>query len=78
MDADPDTAPIISVPISCIAPAVLLAVLPLPIVVIDAKLQAGVIVAAFFYFPAVTFIVANDGGGCAVALSASAAVQTKQ
>ena len=62
MNANPDAAAVITVAGTRVAPAVLLAVLPLPVVVIDPKLKTGLIIASLFDAPAIAFVVADDRG----------------
>jgi hypothetical protein len=49
------------VPSTCIAPTVFLAVLPLPVVVVDAELETRVVITSLFDAPTITFVIAYDG-----------------
>jgi hypothetical protein len=61
INADPNAAT--PVPAALVLPPAVLVVLvvgPLPVVVIDAQFQFGLVFSAAFDMPAITFVVAND------------------
>jgi hypothetical protein len=59
--ADPDTPAVVTVTGARVPPTVLLAILPLPVIIVDAELEPRLVIPALFHAPAVAFVVADDG-----------------
>jgi hypothetical protein len=61
VEINPNASAIVPVPSTCIAPTVFLAVLPPPVVVVDAELETRVVITSLFDAPTITFVIAYDG-----------------
>lgn len=73
MDTDPDAAAVVAVAGARITPTVLLAIFPLPVVVVDAKLEARIVVPAFLHAPAIAVVAQTTAADEADALNERAA-----